>query len=84
MRSFIESKSTSRGAKEFLSSASPSRARSDGSNGRLIVVEGDTFRKDLHTEEIRRFAKTEGWVSPSFEDALRLYPVMSFRLSNKK
>lgn len=78
MRSFIDANHSSKGAKDLLSSASPSRARFDGSNQRLIVVEGSTFGKDLHTEEINRFAKKEGWTRPSFEDALRLYSVLSF------
>lgn len=79
MRGFIGASYSSKGAKELLQSASPSRARTDGSNSRLIAIEGSLFKKDLHTEEINRFAKEEGWTKPSFEDALRLYSVLSFR-----
>ena len=69
----------SRGAKDLLLSSSPSRARSDRSQKQLVMIEGSLLKKDPHTEEVRRFAKNNGWSKPSLEDALRLFSVVSFR-----
>jgi hypothetical protein len=78
MKRIINSDCVSREARDLLRSASPSRSRSDGNTKQLILIEGDALKKDPHTEEIRRFAKGEGWTTPSFEDALRLLFVVSF------
>lgn len=69
----------SSGAKDLLRSLSSSKMVNDGSDKRLIAVEGSSLKKSLHTEEINRFAKGEGWTKPSLGDALRLFTVMSFR-----
>ncbi len=75
----LESPDVSVRAKDLLRSIPPARRVNDGSSKRLIAVEGASFRRDLHTEEINRFAKEEGWTEPSLSDALRLFNVMSFR-----
>ncbi len=78
MRDFINSRHASRGAKDFLNSASPSRVRSCGTDSNLIAVEGSIFKKAPHTEEIKRRVPEE-WSTPFFEDALRIFPLISSR-----
>jgi hypothetical protein len=79
MRSFMNHAGVSRSAKDFLLSASPSRARTDWSEKQPVMVLGEVFKKDPYTEEIKRYADKQGWQQPSFEDALRLFHVISSR-----
>lgn len=77
MKEFMISDSSSRGARDFLKSASPSRCKSDGNQKRLILVKGIMLPDDPFTEAVKRFARKEGWTQPSFEDALRIFPLIT-------
>lgn len=77
MKEFMGSGSSSRGAKDFLRSASPSRSRSDGNQKRLILVEGRLLPKDPFTEAVKRFGSKERWTQTSFEDVLRIFPLIT-------
>jgi hypothetical protein len=79
IRECISSPQISRGARELLLSSSPSRSRSDGSSRQLIAVEGCFLPKDPHTEAVNRFAEGDGWSKPTLEDALRIFPLISFQ-----
>ena len=66
------------GAKQLLERASPSRRHSRRSQMQLVVIEGHSLPKDPHTEAIRRAVYKEGYSQPSLEDALRIFPSISF------
>lgn len=80
MRKMMNSSNVSKGARRLLESASPSRSRHDGNMRRLILVEGKQLPKDPHTEAVNRFAKAQGLLNPSFEDLLRIFPVLSLQI----
>jgi hypothetical protein len=78
MRRFMEAKNVSKAAKKLLQVASPSRCRTDNNTIPLVVIEGGSLPKDPHTEAVRRFASLQGYVQPSLEDALRIFPIIAF------
>lgn len=78
----LMSNNVSRGAKNLLQKASPSRRHAVGSQIQLVVIEGHQLSKDPHTEAIRRVARAQGYTQPSLEDALRIFPSFSFNELN--
>lgn len=77
MREYMDSDRSSRGATDFLHAASPSRSRTDRSQKQLVLLEGKFLPKDPFSESVKRFARGRGWSVPSFEDALRIYPLIT-------
>jgi hypothetical protein len=78
MRNYMRSPDVSNSARNLLERASPSRCRSDRSETQLVIVEGHRLPKDPHSEAIRRVAYGQGYKQPSLEDALRIFPSISF------
>lgn len=69
---------SSRCARDLLSSASPDkRVAGKADNRKMILVPNYLINKAPSTEEIRGFAKKHSWLTPTIEEALRLFCVLS-------